>query len=215
MVQVTLTGQPGASALLKSMVVPPGGCYITITVTAPGLIPAGDLEQDLYVPAASDSEPIRFGFRTGRAGLHPVLVRAFAAGTFVGELSLQVSVEAGGKLKEGPVRTAVLAGLVAEPGEVTLQVSRTDEDRYSFQLIGEAFYPVELTRRLGRPGRSGPGLDRGTARDGCAGVPLRQSRAGPQQDQEPWRAMGLSGAGYDPASVLGESGADKAVHCRQ
>jgi hypothetical protein len=148
MVQVTLTGQPGASALLKPMAVPPGGCYITITVTAPGLIPAGDLEQDLYVPAASDSEPIRFGFRTGRAGLHPVLVRAFAAGTFVGELSLQVSVEAGGKLEEGPVRTAVLAGLVAEPGEVTLQVSRTDEDRYSFQLIGEAFYPVELTRRL-------------------------------------------------------------------
>jgi CHAT domain-containing protein len=148
MVQVTLTGQPGVSAPLKPMAVPPGGCYITITVTAPGLVPVGDLEQDLYVPAASDSEPIRFGFRTGRAGLHPVLVRAFAAGTFVGELALQVSVEAGGRLEEGPVRAAVLAGLVAEPGEVTLQVSRTDEDRYSFQLIGEAFYPVELTRRL-------------------------------------------------------------------
>jgi hypothetical protein len=148
MVQVTLAGRPGASAPLKPMRVPPGGCHITVTVTAPGLVPVGDLEQDLHVPAASDSEPIRFGFRTGRAGLHPVLVRAFAAGTFVGELALQVSVEAGARLEEGPVRTAVLAGLVAEPGEVTLQVSRTDEDRYSFQLIGEAFYPVELTRRL-------------------------------------------------------------------
>jgi Domain of unknown function (DUF4407)/CHAT domain len=148
MVQVTLAGQPGASAPLKPMEVPPGGCSIIITVTAQGLMPLGDLEQDLHVPAAADSEPIRFGFMTGRAGLHRMVVRAFAAGTFVGELALQVSVEAGGMLAEGPVRTAVLAGLVAEPGEVTLQVSRTDEDRYSFQLIGEAFYPVELTRRL-------------------------------------------------------------------
>jgi hypothetical protein len=108
----------------------------------------GDLEQDLHVPATGDADPIRFGFSTGRAGLHSVIVRAFVNGTFLGELALQISVEVGAGLEQGPSRMVALAGLAAEPGEVTLQVSRTDEDRYSFQLFGEALYPVELTRRL-------------------------------------------------------------------
>jgi CRP-like cAMP-binding protein len=147
-VQITLARLSGASARLRPLDVPQRGCEVTITVTAPGLIPLGDLEQDIHVPAAADSDPIRFGFTTGRVGLHSVLVRAYAAGTFLGELTLRVSVEAGTAIEEGPARSAVLADLTAEPGEVTLQVSRTDDDRYSFQLIGEALYPVELTRRL-------------------------------------------------------------------
>ena len=95
-----------------------------------------------------DSEPIRFGFITGPAGLHSVVVRAFCGGTFLGELALQISVEPGAALEEGRGQAAIVTGLAAEPGEVTLQVSRTDEDRYSFQLIGEAWNPVEVTRRL-------------------------------------------------------------------
>ena len=148
LVLISLASSGSSSALLKPIDVPPEGCGVTITVSAPALIPMGDLEQDLHVPAAADSEPIRFGFVTGRVGLHVVTVRAFSAGTFLGELSLEVSVEAVASLEEGPSRSAVLGGLAAEPGEVTLQVSRTDEDRYSFQLIGEALYPVELTGRL-------------------------------------------------------------------
>ena len=146
-VQVTLAAS-GISALLRPLEVPPEGRDITITVTAPGLVPLGDLEQDLHVPAEGDSDPVRFGFMTGRSGLHVVMVRAFAGGTFLAELALEISVEVGASMQEGLPRSAVLDGLVAEPGEVTLQVSRTDEDRYSFQLIGEALYPVELTRRL-------------------------------------------------------------------
>jgi hypothetical protein len=80
--------------------------------------------------------------------LHSVIVSAFADGTFLGELALQISVEAGAGLEQGSSRMVALPGLAAEPGEVTLQVSRTDDDRYSFQLIGEALYPVELSRRL-------------------------------------------------------------------
>ncbi len=148
LVLISLASPGSSSALLKPIDVPAEGCDVTITVSAPALIPLGDLEQDLHVPAAADSEPIRFGFMTGRVGLHVVTIRAFSAGTFLGELSLEVSVEAVASLEEGPGRSAALGGLAAEPGEVTLQVSRTDEDRYSFQLIGEALYPVELTRRL-------------------------------------------------------------------
>jgi serine/threonine protein kinase len=148
LVMIGLRRAAAASAALKSFTVPPSGTTVVISVSAPGLVPEGDLEQDLFVPFAADSEPIRFGFVTGPAGLHTVVVRAFSGGTFLGELTLQVSVEPGAVLEQGPASTAELTGLAAEPGEVTLQVSRTDEDKYSFQLIGEAWNRVEVTRRL-------------------------------------------------------------------
>jgi Protein kinase domain/CHAT domain len=148
LVMITLQRGASPSAALKDFPVPPTGITLTITVSTPGLIPLGDLEQDLFVPFATGSEPVRFGFITGPAGLHSVMVRAFSGGTFLGELTLQISVEPGAALEEGRGQTAILTGLAAEPGEVTLQVSRTDEDRYSFQLIGEAWNPVEVTKRL-------------------------------------------------------------------
>lgn len=148
LVMISVRRAAAASAALKSFTVPRSGTTVVISVSAPGLVSQGDLEQDLFVPFAADSEPIRFGFVTGPAGLHPVVIRAFSGGTFLGELTLEVSVEPGAVLEQGPARTADLTGLAAEPGEVTLQVSRTDEDRYSFQLIGEAWNRVEITRRL-------------------------------------------------------------------
>ena len=98
---------------------------MTITVSAPGLFPRGDLEQDLTVPPDADSQQVRFGFITGPAGLHLVEVRAFIGGTCLGELALQISVEPGVALEEGRPRAASMTGFAAEPGEVTLQVSRT------------------------------------------------------------------------------------------
>lgn len=143
-----MAASTGPSAELKPLHVPQEGQAVTITVTAPGLESLGDLEQDLHVPASGDSEPVRFGFRTGRVGLQPVTVRAYVGGTFLAELGLEVSVEVGAALEEGPPRSTTMEALAAEPGEVTLQVGRNDEGQYSFQLIGEALYPVELTRRL-------------------------------------------------------------------
>jgi hypothetical protein len=148
LVMISLQRGADPSTALKSFRVSATGIVLTITVSASGLIAQGDLEQDLFVPLAADSEPLRFGFVTGPAGLHSAVVRAFSGGTFLGELTLQISVEPGAALEEGRGQIAVLTGLAAEPGEVTLQVSRTDEDRYSFQLIGEAWNPVEVTRRL-------------------------------------------------------------------
>jgi hypothetical protein len=136
------------SAKLKHFDVPAEGRDLTITVSAPGLTAQDDLEQNLHVPYSSDSEPIRFGLVASRPGLHTVIVRAFAGGTFTGELAVKISVEAGGPLEEGATRIADIGALASEPGEVTLQVSMTDDGRYSFQLIGEALYPVELTSRL-------------------------------------------------------------------
>src|SRR6266508_1000114 len=149
LVRITLA-QPdqGTSAPLRTFDVPPEGRDVTITVSAPGLVPQGDLEQDLHVPRAADSDPVRFSFRADRVGLHTVMVRAFAGGTFVGEHAVQISVEVDAALEEGPTQIAPVGALASEPGEVTLQVGLTDDNRFSFQLIGEALFPVELSRRL-------------------------------------------------------------------
>lgn len=146
--QVTLTAPRRPSAAMEAFPVSRSGTTVTITVSAPGLVPVGDLEQDLTVPPGTDSRPVRFGFIAGPPGLHVVEVRAFTGGTCLGELALQVSVEPGAALEEGRPRAALMAGLAAEPGEVTLQVSRTVKGGYSFQLLSEALYPMVLIDRL-------------------------------------------------------------------
>jgi hypothetical protein len=148
LVQITLAASQAASAALKGFLVSPSGALVTITVSAPGLIPRGDLEQDLTVPLSSDSAPVRFGFTAGPVGRHSVQVRAFAGGTCLGDLTLEISVDTWGATEEGRPRTVPLAGLATEPGEVTLQVSRTAMGGYSFQLLSEALYPVVIIDRL-------------------------------------------------------------------
>lgn len=149
LVRITLAAPSGwRSAELRPFDVGPEGRTVTVTVSAPGLQAQSDLEQDLHVLPGADSDYARFGFVAGRAGLHTATVRAFAGGTFLGELAAQISVEIGAALDEGPTRTAEVGALSSEPGEVTLQVTRTDDDRYSFQLLAEALYRVELSQRL-------------------------------------------------------------------
>ena len=153
LVQVTLAKTSHASAALKHFPVSPAGTDVTITVSAPGLIPLGDLEQDLAVPFAADSDPVRFGFLAGPVGLHSVQVRAFAGGSCLGDLVLEISVETGAALEEGRPHAALLPDLAAEPGEVTLQVSRTAGGGYSFQLLSGTLYRAETIDRLaGDPG---------------------------------------------------------------
>ena len=147
LVRIVLAPSSAPSASLKSFAVPSAGAKITISVSAPGLVALGDLEQEVLVPAHADSEQVRFGFRTGSVGLQTVIIRAFAGGTFLGELGVQMSVELGAVLEEGQTRRADLGPAVAEPGEVTLQVNR-DGDLYSFQLISETWYPAQLSGRL-------------------------------------------------------------------
>jgi hypothetical protein len=154
-VRISQHTPPGVRSVgLTATDVPPGDAVVTITVSAPALIPTGDLEQDLRVPAHGDSEPVRFGFRTGRAGLHTVVVRAFRGGTFLGELSARVAVRSGTTIQEDRRQFVDLVDLTQEPGEVTLLVTPDDDDRYSFQLRGDGMDPLELSQRLaGKPGR--------------------------------------------------------------
>ena len=136
--------QEGASVGLPGLDISPEGARVTIVVQAPhDLVPLGELEQVIVVPVAGDSQPVRFAFRALVSGLRRVLVTAWAGGTFLAELALEVSVQESAPYVDGLERVAPVGALRAEPGEVTLQV-RFDGKQYTFQLLsGEyLFDPV-------------------------------------------------------------------------
>ncbi|KDN17603.1 CHAT domain-containing protein [Amycolatopsis rifamycinica] len=147
------SGWAAASARLARLSVTAEGAKVSILVQcSPGLAPIGSLEQVLSVPGRGDSEPVRFAFHARSPGLHRVRVMAFAGGTFLTELELEVSVEPGGPAVEGEPVVATLDKLRSRPGEVTLQV-RSDGERTVFQLLSDSylFEPVLAQASAGDP----------------------------------------------------------------
>ncbi|WP_406514052.1 CHAT domain-containing protein [Streptomyces sp. NBC_00161] len=144
-VQVTrATGDAGAA--LRPFRLGPDGARLLITAHAPGLLALGDLQQELLVSPGRDSDVLRFGLRTMAPGLHTVTVRAFHGGTFLGELRVQISVQADTPARDGPTHSAPLTTLAFDPGEVTLQVLKAADGSYSFQLLSETTYAPESFR---------------------------------------------------------------------
>ncbi|MET8370444.1 CHAT domain-containing protein [Micromonospora profundi] len=148
-VRFVTEGQPvhpdAATARLKSLVVLDAGTPVTVTVHAPaGLHAEGPLQQTVLIRPGEDPPPLRFGFGARTPGLHRVDVTAWAGGTFLAEVSVDVSVATGGPFRDGQPRGASLPAPHARPGEVTMEV-RFDGTRYTFQLRsdhGVLFAPV-------------------------------------------------------------------------
>ncbi|MFF5254636.1 SCO5717 family growth-regulating ATPase [Streptomyces leeuwenhoekii] len=141
---------------LQSFSVPREGARVLVTIHAPGLVAVGELQQEIHVVPGRDSAVLLFRLRASTPGLHHVTVRAFRGGTFLGEVSCQISVEHGSVTRDGPQRQAALPSLAFDPGEVTLQVLKDDAtDAFSFQLISETFYAPEVLHfRAGDPRRA-------------------------------------------------------------
>lgn len=144
---VQITREAGqVSTRMKPFAVPEEGAQLTITVQAPGLQALSDLQQRLTVYPGSDSEVLHFPLRTLVPGLHWVTVRAFREGTPLGEVRCQISVTEGGVTRDGRKHVGTLPSIACEPGEVTLQVHRNDDESYSFQLMSETLYAPERFR---------------------------------------------------------------------
>jgi hypothetical protein len=150
-VQIVRGSESGAQ--LRSFLIPPSGAQVIVTVHAPGLEAVDDLYQELHVVPARDSDVLLFRLKALDPGLHEVTVRAFRGGTFLGEVTCQMSVRDGSVTRDGTQRHAALASMAFDPGEVTLQVLKEDGDGvFSFQLISETFYARErLEFRGGDP----------------------------------------------------------------
>ncbi|MEU7774360.1 CHAT domain-containing protein [Micromonospora taraxaci] len=129
---------------MPNLIVSADGTPVTVTVHAPaGLHAEGPLQQTVLVVPHGDPNPIRFGFGARTPGLHRIDVTAWAGGTFLAEVSVEVSVAASGPFRAGQPRVALLDAPQARPGEVTMEV-RFDGSRHTFQLRSDAalFAPV-------------------------------------------------------------------------
>jgi hypothetical protein len=112
--------------------------------------PRDDALQATY---AQVSDVLRFRLKAPAPGLHQVTVRAFRGGTFLGEVTCQISVAHGSVTVDGAQRHAPLPSMAFDPGEVTLQVLKDEAaGTFSFQLIGETCYAPEIFHfRAGDP----------------------------------------------------------------
>jgi hypothetical protein len=155
---VRISADPGAakaagSAPLSGLTVSPGGTGVTVVVQAPsGLVPLTALQRVITVPEAGDPPPVRFEFLAREAGLHRIVITAWAGGTFLAELGLELSVDESARYADAPVRMTPVGAVRARAGEVTLQV-RSDGQRYTFQLLSEPylFEPVPAEALTAHP----------------------------------------------------------------
>jgi hypothetical protein len=152
-VQIVREEEMHGGVQLRPFFVPPEGARVLITIHAPGLVAIDELQQELHVMPGRDSDVLRFRLKAPTPGLHKVTVRAFRGGTFLGEVTCQISVEHDSATRDGPQRQAPLPSMAFDPGEITLQVLKDEAvGTFSFQLISETFYAPEVFQfRAGNP----------------------------------------------------------------
>ncbi|MGW7213602.1 CHAT domain-containing protein [Streptomyces collinus] len=149
-VQIVCDGPRRTGAQLRPFPLPQGGARVLVTIHAPHLVVLNDLQQELHVMPGRDSDVLLFRLKAPVPGPHLVTVRAYRNGSFLGEVTCQISVGHGSVTRDGPPRHAPLPSMAFDPGEVTLQVQKDEAaGTVSFQLIGETFYPPEIIHFLG------------------------------------------------------------------
>ncbi|WP_433383474.1 CHAT domain-containing protein [Actinoplanes sp. CA-142083] len=123
----------------RALTVGPDGVDVVLLVWVDsGLAAPEKLQETVRVPYRGGSEPVRFPLRAVREGLSSIRLSAWAGGTLLAELELEISV--GSRLVDGRSqrRTTPIDHLHGEPGELTMQVD-FDGARYSFQIISRSF----------------------------------------------------------------------------
>ena len=132
---------------LKDFNVPAQGTDVLLVLHAPGFEVLNEERQQLHVPQAGDSEPVRFDLRSGRPGLRPVSVTAWHGGSYLGDLRIEITVDPEGR--DGPGQD-VLGDVAIRPvpGAVGLAVRYVPDTRtYRFEFH-DVDNPSEVTSNL-------------------------------------------------------------------
>jgi CHAT domain len=136
LVRIASEPPPVGGQELKDFNVPAHGTSVLLVLHAPGfeVLNEGQERQQLHVPQAGDSEPVRFDLRAGQPGLRPVLVTAWHDGSYLGELKIEITVDPEGR--DGPAQD-VLGDVDIRPcpGAVGLAVRYAPDTRtYRFEF---------------------------------------------------------------------------------
>jgi len=141
------------STPLRRLYVPAQGVSVRIVAElSTGLEALDGLDRDVLVPVVGDSDPVRFELAARDVGVGSVKVTAWAGGTFLGEMSLQVTIGVDARSVESPPRQVRLQNPKAHRGDVALLV-RQQGTGISFQLLARSrhYDPVEVPTLAAEP----------------------------------------------------------------
>ena len=144
---VRLGLQPGApiEAPLRPLAVPEAGLdVVLLLVESPGFTLRGPERAVIHVVPRQDSNWAGFELQAAREGVHTLRVEAFAGGTGLGGLSVQVSIDAIARTGPSTERSSPAGVAQADPGEVSLLLSYDpDHQVYRYRLVDSGGYYAE------------------------------------------------------------------------
>lgn len=136
--QVRMVAEPtgGRNVELKPMDIPTNGVDILLILHHPGFEARSPVRCYVHLPPDGPSDWRLFEVEAGREGIHSLIVSAFREGSFLGELTFQLTVEA----DLSPGRSVDVRGpvhsLMAADGEVSLLINFDAEKQlYTFQFL--------------------------------------------------------------------------------
>jgi pimeloyl-ACP methyl ester carboxylesterase len=144
---VRLGLQPGArlEAGLRLLAVPEAGLEVVLLlVESPGFTLRSPERAVVHVVPRQDSNWAGFELQAAREGVHTLQVEAFAGGTGLGGLAVQVSVDAAARTGPSMERSSPAGIAQAAPGEVSLLLSYDlDRQVYRYRLVDSGGYYSE------------------------------------------------------------------------
>ena len=96
---------------------------VLLLVESPGFTLRSSERQAVHVVPRQDSDWAAFDLQAAREGVHTLRVEAFAGGTGLGGLTVQVSVDPAAPTRPSTERSSPAAVTQADPGEVSLLLS--------------------------------------------------------------------------------------------
>ena len=207
---VRLGLQPGErlAARLQPIAVPENGLdVVLLLVESPGFTLRSPERQVVHVVPRQDSNWAMFDLQATGEGVHTLQVEAFAGGTGLGGLAVQVSVDPAAQTGPSTERSSPAALTQADPGELTLLLSYDpDHQVYRYQLQDSSGYYAkeaasdrllqppgeaiqQLVNQLNTLARGQAGWDAATAKDWLQGqgITLWNSFIPQAVQQEFWR----------------------------
>jgi hypothetical protein len=127
------------SSQLRSVAV---GAEIMLTCSAPGFDLRSEMQVTVVVPASGDSDPVPFQLVPTDPGLRTITIRAFVGSSYLGALSVQVTVDSTGRTEQPARHSAGLSRRDWQEGEVTLEIDY-DQDKkvYTYRWRDGTFVP--------------------------------------------------------------------------
>lgn len=136
--QVRLVIEPatGPNVALEPIEIPAEGADVVLVLHHPGFEAVAPARRTVHLPPDGPSDWALFEVRARREGVHDLIVSAFRGGAFLGELTFQLTAEAGLSAGQSVDVVEPVHSLSSSDGEVSLLIN-FDSDRqvYTFQFL--------------------------------------------------------------------------------